>query len=192
MVAQSHKLRTHVKRRRSRRDVHWPDAEDVVFDRRGGGWVQMPRTVPMIAALLDTAPFGGKQPPGSLYVALWGSEFGDGMVEINDPAMLALESGYTARRGERNVAERIRVLAGLGFLRAASVGLREFGVVLLLDPHQVLMRIRKDDPSRIADTWWHAFVAKCASVGIALESDSDREARRALDEDEDVDEEDDK
>jgi len=146
----------------------------------------------MIAALLDTPLFGGKKPPGSLYVALWASEFGDGMVDITDPAMLALEAGYTARRGERNVVERIRVLASLGFVRAASVGLREFGVVLLLDPHQVLIRIREEEPSRIADTWWHAFVAKCASIGIDLETKTGGERVPGGDDvDADADEDDD-
>jgi hypothetical protein len=57
-------------RRRVQRDRIWPDAENVVYLPGRGGWSQIPRTIPMIAALIDT--LGGKEHAGRLYITLWG------------------------------------------------------------------------------------------------------------------------
>jgi hypothetical protein len=90
-MAASFRLRQHLKKRELRRDGFWPDAASFVFE--GGGWARLPRTVPMIATLLDGPSFGGRLSPGRLYVVLWCHEYGDGFVEVLDPVMLALEAG---------------------------------------------------------------------------------------------------
>ncbi len=122
----------------------------------------------MIASLLDGPALGGRLSPGRLYLVLWGHEYGDGFIEVVDPVMFALEAGYTARRAERSFTERLRVLADLGFVRTAAVGHREHGAILMLDPHPVLARLRRDEPSKIPDAWWSAFTARCATAGIAM------------------------
>jgi hypothetical protein len=156
-------------RRRVKRDSLWVDAPNVVFTPAGGGWAQMPRTVPMIAALIDE--LGGRDKAGRLYIALWAYELGDGFVEVPDPAMLALEAGYVTSRAERTFNERIAILRDLGLLRTARLGLREHGYVLLLDPHQVVASIREKNPDRVPERWWTAFVARCGAVGIRLPGD---------------------
>ncbi|MDX2088301.1 MAG: hypothetical protein SFX73_10645 [Kofleriaceae bacterium] len=174
-----------MKKRLSRRDSLWPDAAEVVFPSKEGGWAQVPRTIPMISALLDTPAFGGKDDPGRVYSVLWAHSYGDGFVEVSDPALLALEAGYLTARAERSFDERMKQLVQLGFLRAKQVGLRDFGAVLLPDPHAILRRIREKEPSRIPDRWWSAFEARCAAVGIRLAESS---AARPVDDDEDEDE----
>lgn len=155
------------KRRRLRRDELWPDAESVIFQPAFGGWAQMPRTIPMIASLIDM--LGGKrETAGRLYITLWAHEFGDGLVEVNDPALLAFEAGYTTNRGERTFEERITLLESLNFLRSKSLGPRTHGVLLLLDPHAVVYQLREKDPKRVPDAWWSAFQARCRAVGIVL------------------------
>jgi hypothetical protein len=156
-----------IQRRRSQRDALWPDAGEVVFNSAAGGWCQMPRTVPMIAALIDM--LGGKDKPGRLYIALWTYEYSDGFVEIPDPARIALEAGYVTRRAERTFNERMYQLRELGFIRATPLGNREFGFVLLLDPHRTVLALRANKPSSVPRNWWTAFVARCGSVGISLE-----------------------
>lgn len=154
------------RRRRAQRDTLWPDASAVVFQTAAGGWSQTPRTVPMIASLIDG--MGGKDNAGRVYLVLWSYEYGDGFVDIPDPAQLALEAGYLTNRAERTFAERIESLRTLGFLRTAAVGLRDTGFVLLLDPHTVVARLRRETPELVPDRWWSAFVARCADIGVSL------------------------
>lgn len=122
----------------------------------------------MIASLLDTPPFGGKDNPGRLYVALWMYEFGDSFVEIGDPAQIALEAGYTTSRAERTFGERLELLSRLGFVRIRPLGLRPHGYVLLLNPHTVLWAIRARQPEAIPEYWWSAFEARCSAVGLRV------------------------
>lgn len=156
-------------RRRAKRDSLWPDAPGVVFTPATGGWAQMPRTVPMIASLVDE--LGGRDKAGRLYITLWAYELGDGFVEVPDPAQLALEAGYVTNRAERTFNERIAILRGLGLLRTARLGLREHGFVLLLDPHLVVAGIRDQNPDSVPERWWTAFVSRCGNIGIRLPGD---------------------
>jgi len=168
----------------------WSDADEVVFDTFAGGWARVPRTIPMIASLLDTASFGGKESPGRVYQVLWCHEFGDGFVDIVDPSLLALEAGYITTRAERTFQERLRTLIRLGFIRSAPMGLRESAFVLLLDPHRVLATIRSATPDRISNGWWSAFEVRCANAGIPLTTTRPAKARahvQLVDDDDDDD-----
>ena len=140
----------------------------------------MPRTVPMIAALVDE--LCGRDKPGRLYITLWAYEFGDGFVEVPDPAALAMEAGYITNRAERTFNERIAILRDLGFVRTARLGLREHGFVLLLDPHPILAAMQRHKPDSIPERWWTAFTARCAAIGIPLPGDVVGAALKAVDE----------
>jgi hypothetical protein len=153
-------------RRLAQRDALWPAADKEVFQPLKGGWGQVPRTLPMIASLIDE--LGGREKPGRLYLALWSYDFGEGYVEVPDPARVALEAGYNANRAERTFSERMKTLRDLGFIRSRALGAREFGHVLLVDPHRVVVGIRAATPERIADVWWSAFEARCSGIGISL------------------------
>ncbi len=157
-------------RRRAKRDSLWVDAPNVVFNSATGGWSQMPRTIPMIASLVDE--LGGRDKAGRLYITLWAYELGDSFVEVPDPAQLALEAGYVTNRAERSFNERIAILRSLGLVRTARLGLREHGFVLLLDPHPIVTAIREADPQRVPEHWWTAFTARCGAVGIRLPGDA--------------------
>jgi len=155
-----------VLRRRAQRDALWPEASAVVFPTVAGGWSQMPRTVPMIASLIDH--ISGKDKPGRLYITLWSYEYGDGFVEIPDPAQVALEAGYFTNRAERTFSERIAQLKTMGFIKTASVGMRDDAFLLLVDPHRVVAQIHTIDPEHIPERWWTAFKARCALIGVKL------------------------
>jgi hypothetical protein len=154
------------KRRRGQRDRLWSDAEGIVFQSKRGGWAQMPRTVPLVASLIDQ--LRAKENAGRLYLTLWSHEYGDGFVEVPDPALIAMEAGYVTNRAERTFAERMRVLSELGFVRTAPLGVRDFGYVLLVDPHQVVCDMRARSPESVPPAWWTAFGARCSTAGIEL------------------------
>ena len=123
----------------------------------------MPRTIPMIASLLDEIS-GGRTKPGRVYVVLWAYEFGDGFVDLPDPARLALEAGYTTNRAERTLIERFVELRNFGFIRSAALGTREFGHILLLDPHRAVASLRAAQPERAAQLYECQAEARQASV----------------------------
>jgi hypothetical protein len=154
------------RRRRAERDRLWPDAEEVVFKTVGGGWSQAPRTLPLLAMLIDHLQ--PKRSAGRLYVALWSYEFGDGFVELPDPATIAYEAGFGTARGARSYTERMHVLRRLGFIRTAPIGVHQLGYALLIDPHAVAAGLHQVSPQRFPDSWWTAFEARCSKVGIAL------------------------
>jgi hypothetical protein len=120
----------------------------------------------MVSTLIDE--LSAKDRPGRLYLALWSYDYGDGYVEVPDPARIALEAGYTSGRAERTFVERMKTLRDLGFIRARALGSREFGHVLLRDPHRVVLELHASSPSRIPDIWWSAFQARCSSIGVEL------------------------
>jgi len=144
----------------------WANAEEEVFQPLKGGWAQVPRTLPMIASLIDE--LGGREKPGRLYLALWSYDFGEGYIEVPDPARVALEAGYTSNRAERTFSERMKILRDQGFIKAKALGAREFGHVLLVDPHRVVVALRASSPERIAEAWWSTFEARCSAIGISL------------------------
>lgn len=166
MQDKSPALKSYLARRRKKRDGLWPEAEQKVYNPSGGGWTRMPRTVPMISGLIDF--LSAKEKPGRLYTVLWGYEYGDGLVEISDPAHFALEAGYFTSRAERTFTERMKILAELGFVEAKQVGSREYGVVLLADPHRVVSEMKATKGSKVPENWWSAFSLRCSDIGIDL------------------------
>jgi hypothetical protein len=166
MQDKSPALKSYLARRRKKRDALWPEAEQKVYNPTVGGWARMPRTVPMISGLIDF--LSDKEKPGRLYTVLWSHEYGDGLVEISDPAHLALEAGYFTSRAERTFAERMKILVDFGFLQAKQVGSREYGVVLLVDPHRVVSAMKAKAGSKIPEGWWSAFSLRCNDIGIDL------------------------
>lgn len=164
------KLAAYIRRRRRVRDEYWPDAPSVAFDPKGGGWAQVPRTIPLIATLIDA--LAAREKPSRVYTALWLYDYGDGFVELPDLARFTVELGYTTRRGERSVTERLQILEDLGFVRSRPLASRKFGYVLLLDPHQVVAPMRSSPPAQVSSAWWEswlsAFDARCREARIRL------------------------
>ena len=153
-------------RRRTQRDAFWADAEGIVYHpKETGGWSQTPRTIPMVATLIDR--IGGKNEAGRLYLTLWSYDYGDGYIEIPDPALLGLEAGYSPTRAERTFGERMKVLQELGFIRTKPLGQRTHGYVLLLDPNVVIGVHLAEDPSKISGDWLSAYTARCLGVGLS-------------------------
>lgn len=153
-----------IARRVELRNQLWPDAEAHVFHSRTGGWARMPRTVPMIASLLDH--IGGRASPGRAYLVLWSRDFGDGFVELADPTVLAMEAGYWTARGERTFAERVALLEHLAFIKTAMRGTRQHGYVLLRDPHRSIEELWKRSPQDVPASWRSAFLARCQEAGV--------------------------
>ncbi len=156
-------------KRLKRRDTLWPDAADVIWNRKDEtGFITVPRTLPMIGTLIKY--LGVRVDPSRAYWELWSRQRDDGFVEIDDPDELAQASGFhrgTTRR-VRSLREALDRLAELGFIRLGAKGQRKYAFVLVLHPHDVIQRLRHEHPKSIPDWWWELFQLRTADIGAEL------------------------
>jgi hypothetical protein len=61
----------------------------------------------------------------------------------------------------------------------APLGLRDHGYILMLDPNRVVAEMRRKDPGKVPDRCWSAFVARCAAIGLALQSSEQTDRQTA-------------
>lgn len=162
------KLTAFDKSRIELRDSFWPDAGDVVWNRREEtGFVTVPRTLGLVCTLLKH--MGRQNDPSRVYLALWLRQRDYGFVEIHDSEDLAAECGYyRGNRKVRSLHEALDQLQGLGFVRVVPKGPRKYGFVLILHPHDVVQRIRHETPKDIPDWWWSLFTLRVQEIKTVL------------------------
>ncbi len=149
------------------REVVFPGAAKLVYDSSAKGWRQVPRTLSLIMTLIhDLAPKGKGDGAARVYHELWLRDFGEGLVILADDETHAFASGYTTPgHGPRSWRECMTVLKDLGFIKLAPRGSRPFGYALLLDPHAVIERLRKQNPASVPDPWYNVYRQRRIEVG---------------------------
>lgn len=113
----------------------WSD-EPVWDAKKHGGFRAIPKTMPLIMRIIDSQCDG--KPAGKVYFTLWCRTWDSPLVSIDDPRMLAYESGFDGERAESTWKQRMRKLQSLGFIKSHEGVKGEFQYVLLLNPHQVI------------------------------------------------------
>ncbi len=163
------KLTKYDLKRLKRRNTLWPDAADVIYNRKDEfGFITVPRTLAMIGTLIKH--LGETVDPSRVYWELWSRQRDDGFVEIDDPDEFAQAAGFhrgTTRR-VRSLREGLDRLAELGFIRLAGKGQRKHAFVLVLHPHDVVQQIRHEHATRIPDWWWELFQLRAGDIGAVL------------------------
>lgn len=157
-------------RRRARREELWPHSDkEIWWTENGPGWCPLPRTIPLILALLQEKKLVGAVDCGSVYLELLARNFGSGLIEVQDETDHAFHAGYVSSRGRRTWQERIAKLNELGFIRTKEKpGQKRVGYILLVNPHVVLARLRKE--RKISDAWWDAYETRQHEVGARVET----------------------
>jgi hypothetical protein len=131
------------------RQLLWPEITEselwLLSDRTTKGFSQLPRTMPILMNIIAEASkkVGKKSvPAGKSYLALWCRAFDEGVVKIDNEMAAAYEAGYAGERALSTWREHLRVLKDLGFVdyRASAGGPMQF--VLLLNPYQVVRKLR--------------------------------------------------
>jgi hypothetical protein len=126
----------------TKRQEMWPDAADMVWDRKKHkGFTSIPRTLPYVMLAMDS--LCKNAPPSAPYFVLWGRAFEEHFLTIENPATLAAESGYTGQRAVTTWAGRMRSLAELGFIAARRGPVGEFQYVLLRNPNRVMEELHR-------------------------------------------------
>ena len=149
----------------------WPD-ESVWDAKMHGGFRAIPKTMPLIMRIIDSQCDG--QPAGKVYFTLWCRTWDSPLVNIDDPRMLAYESGFDSERSESTWKQRMRKLDKLGFIKSQEGVKGEFQYVLLLNPHNVI----KDNKSgmNIPNQLMMAFKERLLDIG-AKDFDEDDEIK---------------
>lgn len=121
----------------------WPGFNQGDFwDRlKCGGYMTLPKTMPLICVYMDCLEKGG--PLSSTYLSLWANTFDLPCVEVKDEELMAMESGFSGQRPVDTWKKRMRSLESWGFIKSQS-GPRDFQFVLLPNPHLVIKAIHND------------------------------------------------
>lgn len=160
------KLTAYDRKRHLRRDGFWPDAKEVIYDKREeSGFCTIPRTVGLIATLIRHM---SKKDPSRVYWDLWTRQRDDGYVEVDDAEEMAMISGLTGTRAMKSWREKLDELERLGFIRIKGKGNQKYKFILLLHPHDVVQRIRHEDPDKIPPWWWSTFETRIQDISARL------------------------
>jgi hypothetical protein len=142
------------------RNSKWPDSDERRWPRDvEEGWAKMPRSLPLILAILNQKDVSGGVDPGPTYVALLAHNMGDGLVEIDDDQEMATMCGLM----KKTWAQRIRLLEKLGMVEVAPKLTRPIGYVLIRHPLSAIERLRSE--GKVPDALWDALVARNIEVG---------------------------
>src|SRR5262249_9405805 len=105
---------------------------------RSDGWLSIPRAMPLLLRVMDNLSKG--KPVSSTYLDLWCRTYDDSFVVANKSREMAFFSGFTGERAERTWANRMRILADLGFIEIAEGPNGPISYVLVYNPYQVVRR----------------------------------------------------
>ena len=147
------------KREKLRRE-HWPNEEDT-WTGEEYGWFKIPRTLPLIFAMLSKE-VRGKIDPTAVYLELLSHHYGDGFIELQHEDDHAFAVGYSRAR-VRSWRERMAILEDLGFIKTKASGPHKYKYVLLMHPTTVMQNLR--DGGKITEDLWNAYTNRKVLTG---------------------------
>lgn len=159
------------------REKFWSEVpEDALWHRkREVGFITIPRTMPIIISIIDSLTKNASA--GNTYFCLWCRSFDEQVINIPNPSELALESGFSGERAVYTWRQRMKTLKEWGFIDVRA-GSHEFQVVLILNPHKVINRIKRETPNDIPENLYTQLYNRALDVG-ARDMTEDSEASGA-------------
>ena len=136
-------------------EEYWPEEKAIWTGENEKGWSRIPRTLPVILAVLDSKEISGSKKPSLAYVELLSRHRDSGIVEIAHEAEHALAVGYFSARGQRTWREQIGILEDAGFIKSVGGGARRYKYVLLVHPDVAFRRLHKN--GRVPEDLWNAY-----------------------------------
>jgi hypothetical protein len=130
-------------RAKTKRDGMWPHAASVVWDRKKHkGFTSIPRTLPHVMLAMDS--LCKNAPPSAPYLVLWARAFEEHFLTIENPAVMAAESGYSGQRAVTTWNGRMKSLVELGFIEAKRGPTGDYQYVLMRNPNLVMEKLERD------------------------------------------------
>ena len=163
MAKRSNRTRAKIERRTKRlRDSLWGDASERIWEyQTSDGWLNIPRSMPVIMRILDSLTKG--QPVSATYLELWCRTYNDGFVTASRPREMAFFSGFDGERAQRTWLSRIRKLQELGFIAVKEGPSGPVNYILVENPYTPLKKLR--DEKMISDRLWNALMARLIEIG---------------------------
>jgi len=143
----------------------WPGVKDTqLWNRKQqDGYTTMPRTMPLILSILDSLTPKGF-PVAGVYLDLWCRVFDESFVVLNRPEDMAFTSGFTGQRRLQAWRKRLDLLQKLGFIKLAEGSNGKYSFALILNPHLVILSIRRKDISRIPKNLFNVLAERAREV----------------------------
>jgi|SRR6185437_7341248 len=143
------------------RQDFWSDiSEDSLWHRKKhAGYTSIPRTMPILMNIIDA--LSKNQPAGRTYFVLWSRTYDESLLIIDNPMTLAWEAGFSGERALSTWKQRMRTLESLGFILAKDGAAGAFHYVLLLNPHQVVWKLK----DRIQEQMFRQLIDRANDIG---------------------------
>jgi hypothetical protein len=146
------------------RDLVFPNSAQDIYDRKvHNGYSTIPRTLGLMLSLIELLAPRGKN-PSRVYCELWFRTYDDKLIEVKDEEEFAYASGISVRRWR----ERVDVLEQLGFIKVAPNGNRRYGYILLRNPNNVVLEMKRQEKDPIPSKWWNAYVKRSVEIGYKV------------------------
>lgn len=152
-------------RQRELRDRLWPEVteDDLWFRQKSKGFATLPRTMPLMLAIMDD--MAKTTPVSSTYLELFCRGFDDCMIILSKPREMAFHAGFTGQRAERTWKDRLKILSDLGFIKLKEGPSGPMSYALILNPYRVIkMHYGNSHPGVTMDKY-NALMARAIEIG---------------------------
>jgi len=152
----------------------WPDLDEnrLWAYKTTGGWLNIPRAMPLLLRIMDTMSKG--KPISQTYLDLWCRTYNDSFVIANKRTEMAFYSGFDGERAVRTWADRIAILRTLGFIEILDGPSGPISYILILNPFHVLKGHHAK--GRIDSKSYHALIERLIETGTDELAEPEAEA----------------
>lgn len=137
----------------------------VVWHRkRAKGFTTIPRTMPLIGAIMDGLSGKGK-PVFTTYLELWSRSNDDGFAVLSKQIDIAFASGFSGQRGVSTWKERVRSLEQLEFIRTAPGASGSIHYVQIWNPYKAIKHHRNANTPGFLTDHYNALLERVQEIG---------------------------
>ncbi len=128
------------------------------------GFTTIPRTMPLIGAIMDALSGKGK-PVSTTYLELWCRSNDDGFVTLSKQAETAFASGFSGSRGVSTWKERVRKLEQLGFIETKPGVSGSIHYVQIWNPYHVIKQHRDNKTAGFPEDKYNTIFERTLEIG---------------------------
>jgi hypothetical protein len=126
------------------------------------GFTTIPRTMPLIGAIMDGLADKGK-PLSSTYLELWSRSNDDGF--LGKPGDISFASGFSGQRGVSTWKERVRKLEELGFIQTKPGASGALHYVQIWNPYLVIKHHQSKSSPGFSPAHYNALFERVQEIG---------------------------
>ena len=137
---------------------------DIRNKTRTKGFTPVPRTMPLIGAIMDSLAGKGK-PVSTTFLELWCRADERGFQVVSKPHEVAFASGFITERGLTTWRERMRKLVELGFIASKPGASGDFHYVQIWNPYIVIKEHAQAGTEGFSERHYYALVERVSEIG---------------------------